>query len=719
MQIRSQLSIRVIYYNLFSVYEDVSVTKTEGWSNEDSHVYDQFTDSQAAVYTLPTSPPIQQPDDRKAPPPLPVRDPTTRLSVSMNGDEVAKSLQTSVPPPRPPKTFQTSVSPPLPPKDDVVDVYDDMIAVPKSPPSPVEDTVIVPKPPPSASTGDSTEAADELYEDVLVPKPPPPPPIGGTNGSTSEIYEDVLVPKPPPPPPIGGTSESAGELYEDVLVPKPPPPPPIGGTSESAGELYEDVLVPKPPPPPPIGGTSESASELYEDVLVPKPPPPPPIGGTRESAGELCEDVLVPKPPPPPPIGGTNGPTSEIYEDIPPQPSGTNLTISGKALTSVDAKRDSPGEQRKPPGKLNKGQLESMFTVKENNSPPLVAKKPVRKPSKDVLITVPPTTPPQPQNTSVTRIEPIPVNVTVGQPIHQSNTSVKTTQRAWYDEPDAQSVAPAKTGSPAGKLLQQQHSTLTQQSSVPTKIPDFIPMGPNPNLNVHGVPPATPPQPQNTSATAQQGSFPAAAYGQQSTATATAGKSSEVTYASVRKKYYDIKQSEQKYEDVYDTIVNPTRVDPVYEPLSVEPYPPPGVPAPPPPPPFPGAPVPLGIPAPPPGAPAPPAFPGDPTSSLPPGVPAPPPPPPFPGASISSLPPGVPAPPPLPGVITSSLPPGVPAPPPPPGIGVPAPPPFPAASFPPQTARPSAGPPQLGGLLAALSSAQLKPVGMLLLLCCV
>ena len=671
------------------MYEDVDGAKIQGW--QQNVIYDEWIpDEPVAVYTLPTSPPMPPqftpskppqftpPPPPKVPPPPPVRNPSTRLSVSVDSEE-----------------------PVLPPKGVVLD--DNMY----------EDTVVISKPlilPPKENV-------------VNVPKPPPHPPV-----------EDMMVPV-------------ADNIYDDAIsVPQPPPPP---------GDM---VGVPKPPPLPLGGGAMEPM--YYEDVrTVPKPPPPPPIGNT---AGEIYEDTVVPQPPQLPPTGGTG-------------------EVSYRNTFSPDNQSNNspPTEAKKPPGKFDRSKLEEMFSPKTTASPP-VAKKPVRKLSRDLLFLNPASTTSQ---VVVTNNQSFGSNgmqsVTHQQPVQMTTTNVVTdttviptasVQQAWHNTPD--------------EYHNVQHLE-TVQNLIPVRVPDFIPMGPNPNLGMqsvqHNQPVVNAQLQSSQTVSAQNGVFP------QQQAVQTGRRPADGDYDSVRKKYYNLREKEnldapvsihtqqqpqqqvtsrrmsegggyasvrKKYYDmknnqnientpgVHNTVVRPTqpvKVDPVYEPLSLSPEvpaPPPsvgvpfGVPAPPPPPnipsaasgisaipPPPAVSIPYGIPAPPP----PPSIPS--VSGVPPpppgvfptgthaGVPAPPPPPAFPGIPPPPPPPGVPVPPP-PGVPVPPPPPGIPAPPPFPGVPAPPPPPgapsFHGSSIPKPAVQ---GPPQGGGLLAELANARLKPAG--------
>ena len=712
------------------MYEDVDGGKIQGW--QQNAIYDEWiADEPVATYTLPTSPPkFTPPPPPKAPPPLPVRNPSTRLSVSIDSEEVAKP-------------------PLLPPKGVVFDdnMYEDM-AVSNPPVLPSKD--VVPKPPPPPPIGGMTvPAADDIYDDAIsIPQPPPP------TGAVDKVYEDMAtVPNPSPPGLVGGATEA---IYYDVKT-VPQPPPPIGGMMGPVDAMYDEaVAVPKPPPPPPIGNT---ADDIYDDAIVPMPPQPPPTGGTR-----------------------------------------------GLSTFSPDNQSNNspPTEAKKPPGKFDKSKLDEMFSQKTTTSPP-VAKKPVRKLSRDLLFLNPASTTSQ----VVTSNQSFGINgkqsVAQQQPIQMNTTNTVTdttmipvapVQQAWHNTPE--------------EYQNVQHPE-TVQNLVPVRVPDFIPMGPNPNLgvqNIHYNQPVVNTQMQSSPQTvnAQNGMFP------QQQAVQTGRRSSDEDYDSVRKKYYNLREKEnldapvsvhsqqqpqqqvmsrktsdgggyasvrKRYYDmkknqneitpaVYDAVVSPTqpvqpvRVDPVYEPLADSPEipappPPPsasvpfGVPAPPPlpnvpsgisaPPPPPTVSIPYGIPAPPPlpsvlsvsGVPAPPPPPGVFSTGMPAGIPAPPPPP---GvfstgmsAGIPAPPPppafpGIPAPPPppaFPGIPVPPPPPGVPVPPPPPGVpapphfpGVPAPPPPPGSPSlrGPSVPRPAVqGPPQVGGLLAELSNARLKPAG--------
>ena len=682
------------------MYEDVDGAKIEGW--QQNTIYDEWiADEPVATYTLPTSPPkFTPPPPPKAPPPLPVRNPSTRLSVSIDSEEPAEV-------------------PLLPPKGVVLDdnMYEDM-AVSKPPVLPPKDIVPKPPPPPPPVGGMTVPAADNIYDDAIsIPQPPPPPPTGAVH----EVYEDMApIPNPSPPVLMGGATEA---MYYDVkTVPQPPPPPPIGGMTGPVDAMYDEaVAVPKPPPPPPVGYT---ADEIYDDaVTVPMPPQPPPTGGTRELS------------------------------------------------TSSDnqSNNSSPTEAKKPPGKFDKSRLEEMFTQKTTTSPS-VAKKPVRKLSRDLLFL---------NNPASTASQVVTSNQSVGingkqniaqqQPMQMNTTNAVTdtimiptasVQQAWRNQPD--------------EYQNVQHPG-TVQNLIPVRVPDFIPMGLNPNLGVqsvhHNQPVVNQSSPQTVNA--QNGMFPqqqavqtgrrvpdedydsarkkyynlrekenldappVSVHSQQQLQQQVMSRrtSNGGGYASVRKKYYDMKKNQDEITPaVYDAVVSPTqpvqpvRVDPVYEPLSDSPEipapPPPsasvpfGVPAPPPPPnvpsgisalpPPPTVSIPYGIPAPPPppsvpansGVPAPPPPPGVFSTGMPAGIPAPPPPPAFPGIPPPPPPPGFPVPPPPPGIPAPPRFPGVPAPPPPPG----------APSF--QGPKPAVqGPPQVGGLLAELSNARLKPAG--------
>ena len=646
------------------------------------------------------------------------------MSVSIDLDESAKAAQL----------------PPLPPKGVVLDdnMYEDTVVAYKPPVlPPKENTVNVAKPPPPPPIGG---AINETYEYVeCVPKPPP---VGGMTVPVDDIYDDTApVPQPPPPPPTGVVNE----VYEDmVAISKPPPPMLMGGTTRATGAMYyEDVRsVPKPPPPPPIGGTAGPVDNLYDDAtILPKPPPPPPAGYTTET-GEIYEDTVVPaKPPQPPPITNTTELTNRN-------------TIS--VLNTDNQSNNSPTERRKPIGKFDMSKLEDMFSPKPTTSPS-IAKKPVRKLSKDLLsfnsasnasqvvatngqsfgVNGQPSLAQQLNQMTVTNT----VTTTAANPTAVNPTA--STQHGWYNQPD--------------EYHNVEHPQ-TVQNLVPARVPNFIPMGLNPNLSVQSVrnPPAAnaPLQSSPQAVNVQNGMYPASNQPQQqvgptgrrtsdvdydgvrkkyynmrenlvdvpTTAAvhtqqqrqpqAMTKKVSDGDYASVRKKYYDMKKNqnlENNVPAVYDAVTTPhqpVRVDPLYEPISGAPPPPPGVfsigpppgiPAPPPT--LPGVPAPppppFGIPAPPPTLPGVPAPP--PTFS---GVPAPPPPPFGIPAPPPPPPPGIPSfstPPPPPGIPPfSAPPPGIPAPPPFSGIPAPPPPPFSGIPAPPPLPGVPAPPPPPG-----------------------
>ena len=721
------------------MYEDVDGAKMQGWKQ--NAIYDEWTVNEpVATYTLPTSPPLHQFTlPPKVPPPPPIRNPSTRLSVSIDLDESAKVAQL----------------PSLPPKGVILDdnMYEDTVITSAKPPvfRPKENIINVPKPPPPPPTGGAINETYKYVESV-----PRPPPVGGMAVPADDIYDDTAsVTQPPPPLPTGVVNEV-------VAIPKPPPPMFMGSTTNAANTMYyEDMrTVPKPPPPPPVGDMVGPVDNLYDDAsIVPKPPPPPPSWNTTEITCEIYEDTVVPaKPPQALPITDTTELTNRNTVSI---------------LNTDNQSNNSPTERRKPIGKFDKSKLEDMFSAKTTTSPP-VAKKPVRKLSKDLL-----------SFNSASTTSQVVINSQAfganGQPSFAqqpnqitatntvSSTAVNPTasaQHSWYHQPDQyQNVEHPKS----------------MQNLTPIKVPNFIPMGPNPSLNTQSVrnPPAANAQLQSFPQTvnAQSGMYPASNQPQQQQAASTGRRTSDTDYdsvrrkyynmrenvvdvpttaavhsqqqqqpqamtkkvsdggyASVRKKYYDMKKN-QNFESVpgvYDTVTSPhqpVRVDPLYEPISGAPAPPPAVssvsgipppppppgvfsigpppPAPPPPPSLPGVPAPPrppGIPAPPPlsgfpapppppslpGVPAPPQPPGIPAPPWPPGIPAPPPlsgfpapppPPSLPGVPAPPRPPGIPAPPRPPGIPAPPPLSGVPAPPPPPGI--PAPPPFPGVPPPP------------------------------------
>ena len=714
-----------IYY---SVYEDVGDTKIQGWNQ--NAIYEEWTDDvPVAAYTLPTSPPMQEfIPPAKIPPPLPTRNPSTRLSVSTDSDESARVAK----------------PPMLPPKGIILDdnMYEDTPAIRKPVILPSkENTINMPKPPPPPPIGGMV---DDVYDDAIpVPKPPPPPPAGAM---ADDIYDDAIpVPQPPPFPPAGAMVD---DVYDDAIpVPKPPPPP-FAGVANGA-------YIPNPPPPPPMGSMAGPVEFVYSNTV----PPPPAAGGTAEFSGGTLH------------TGGT-------------------IQLSNRLQNSVNQSNNSPPtEAKKPPGKFDKSKLEEMFSPKTTTSPP-VAKKPVRKLSKDVIHA-------STAGQVITNGQSFGANAQqcLAQQPNQivttngiTNVTTASVQQAWHNRPDSYR--------PDSYTQNVQHPE-TVQKSVPAQAPNFIPVAPNP---IHSVPnpPVVTTQLQYSSqaVSAQNGVFPVAASNQPQQQVVPSGRRySDADYDNIRKKYYNFKEKEnldastsvhsqqqpqsqvmsrkvsdggyasvrKKYYDMknnqsapgfYDAVVSPTqpvRVDPVYEPLSEEPAPPPSVgvpfavPTPPPPP----AAIPFGIPAPPPPPavpsasriPVPPTLPGVFSTGLPPGVPTPPPPPstlpgvpppprppgvpsppqnfsgvpapPPPRVPVPPPPPGIPAPPPLSGVPPPPPPPGIPVPPPLPGVPAPPPPPGVPSFKGPSTSKPPVqSPPQCGGLLAELASAKLKPAGI-------
>ena len=682
------------------MYEDVDGPKIQGWKQ--NTIYDECTiNGPVATYTLPTSPPLQQfARPPKVPPPPPIRDPSTRLSVSTDIIE----------------------SPQLPPKGVTLDdnMYEDTVVTSTKPfvPPPKNNIVNVPKPPLTRG------AVIETYEYVeCVPRPLQAPPFGGT---INDIYDDTAV---VPQPPIGVTYE----MYDDVAaMPKSSPP------------MYHKDMRTVSRQPPLGGGTVVPAGNVYNDAFVPKFSPPPPRGNITEISGEIYEDTIVPA--------------------FPPQPTRGELTNRNTAAVLTNNQSSNfPTERRMPIGKFDKSKLNDMFSQKATSPP--VAKKPVRKLSKD-LLSFNSTSAPS-QGTVVTNGQSFGVNSQPGlaqQPnqmvmtnpvTHAPVNPTPSTQPTWYNQPD--------------EYRNLEHPK-TVQNLVPVKVPDFIPSGPHSNVSSQGVhhPPATnarlqfPPQPVN----GQNGMFPMSNQPQQQVAptgrrasesgydsvrkkyynfrenvidvptTAVVHnqqqpqahvmtrKGSDGGYASVRKMYYNLKKNHENGSSACNAASQPVRNDPLYEPISVDPVPPPpsvpplvsGIPISPPPPGVCPIGSPPGFPAPPPtvhGVPAPPQPPGIPAPPQFSGVPAAPPPP-----RVPSPPSLIPAPPPPPGIPAPPPSSGIPPPPPPPAV--PAPPPLPGApSFQgPSAPRPPAQPvSQGGGLLAELANAKLKPAGNVIVVC--
>jgi len=539
-------------------------------------------------------------------------------------------------------------------------------------------------------------------------KVPPPPPTRNPSTRLSVIDDSDEVIKVIQASQLPSKNVIIDDTYEDTVAISTKP----SLFSPKDTSYFNNISVPKPPPPPPIGDMVVPAEDVYDDAFsVSQPPPPPPAGGTAQITNEIYEDTFVP------------GTTESTIRN----------TIS--IMNSSSQSNNSTTETKKPPGKLNKSKLEDIFAPKTTVSPP-VAKKPVKKLSKDMSFVHPVSTVSQ---VAVTNDHSLAANGQqwLAQQPNQMGITNAVTSTAVRPTASVQYNVSPNMEPPAHHSIQY---PTTVQNTIPATIPEFI------SVAAQGVPnsPVVSNQLQSSAqcVNTQNGIFPAAAYNPQHQQASPRGerrisdgdyanvrkkyysmkenmnvpvtvhnqqqpqqqasprggrRTSDGDYSSVRKKYYDMKRN-QSVPDVYNSAANPSqppRINTIYEPIlppsEIPAAPPPpavsvsGIPAPPPPAGLSSIGLPPGIPPPPPNIGLPPGVPAPPPSiGLPPGVPAPPP-------SIG-LPPGVPAPPP-----SIGLPPGAPPPPPPPNIGLPPgiPPPPPNIGLPPGVPPPPP-PPSIG-----------------------